>query len=179
MSRVGGLLLYPTQSLSAPPRSTPSSSASSPPAASSPAPKNRPALRPTRRRQDAPRGFALGRAAVEAGHTVLFITATALLSTLSKAQQEGKLADQISYYAKPKLLIVDELGYLPLESRPRTCSSSSSSNATSAAACSSPPTRPSRNGHVFGDDMIASEVLDRVLHHSHVLLIQGDSFRLK
>jgi DNA replication protein DnaC len=34
-------------------------------------------------------------------------------------------------------------------------------------------------GHVFGDDMIAAAVLDRVLHHSHVLLIQGDSFRLK
>ena len=58
---------------------------------------------------------ALGRAAVEAGHTVLFVTATSLLATLSKAQQEGKLADQISYYAKPKLLIVDELGYLPLD----------------------------------------------------------------
>ena len=58
---------------------------------------------------------ALGRAAVEAGHTVLFVTATSLLATLSRAQQEGKLADQISYYANPKLLIIDELGYLPLE----------------------------------------------------------------
>ena len=58
---------------------------------------------------------ALGRAVVEAGHSALFVTATSLLATLAKAQQEGKLADQIAFYAKPKLLIVDELGYLPLE----------------------------------------------------------------
>ena len=48
--------------------------------------------------------IALGRAAVEAGHSVLFVTATSLLAQLSRAQVEGKLADQIAFYAKPKLL---------------------------------------------------------------------------
>src|SRR6185312_15114151 len=56
--------------------------------------------------------IALGRAAGEAGHSVLFVTATSLLAQLSRAQLEGKLADQIAFYAKPKLLVVDELGYL-------------------------------------------------------------------
>ena len=51
--------------------------------------------------------IALGRAAVESGHSVLFVTATSLLAALSRAQLEGKLAEQIAFYAKPKLLVVD------------------------------------------------------------------------
>ena len=57
------------------------------------------------------------------------------------------------------------------------CMDSRSGAATSEAACSSPPTRHAAVGHVFGDEMIAAPVLDRVLHHTHVLVIQGDSFR--
>lgn len=60
-------------------------------------------------------GIALGRAAIEAGHSVLFITATALLASLAKAHAEGHFGDQLTFFAKPKLIIVDELGYLPLE----------------------------------------------------------------
>jgi DNA replication protein DnaC len=124
--------------------------------------------------------IGLGRAAVEAGHSVLFITATSLLATLSKAQQEGKLADQILYYAKPKLLVIDELGYLPLERQTanlffqlvsRRYERGSMLITTNQAI--------TQWGHVFGDEMIASAVLDRLLHHSHTLVIQGDSFRLK
>jgi DNA replication protein DnaC len=123
---------------------------------------------------------ALGRAAVEAGHTVLFVTATSLLATLSKAQQEGKLADQISYYAKPKLLIIDELGYLPLEKQTAHLFFQLVSRRYERGSLLLTTTQTvTQWGHVFGDDMIASAVLDRVLHHSHVLLIQGDSFRLK
>lgn len=58
---------------------------------------------------------ALGREAVRLGHTVLFVPATALLTTLAKAHAEGRLEDKLAFYAKPKLLIVDELGYLPFE----------------------------------------------------------------
>ncbi|HEX4452047.1 MAG TPA: ATP-binding protein [Kofleriaceae bacterium] len=60
-------------------------------------------------------GIALGRAAIEAGHSVLFVTATAVLAALSKAHAESHFGDQLTFFAKPKLLIVDELGYLPLE----------------------------------------------------------------
>lgn len=59
--------------------------------------------------------IALGRAAIEMGHSVLFVSATALIAALSKAHAEGRLAEQLAFYAKPKLLVVDELGYLPLE----------------------------------------------------------------
>jgi hypothetical protein len=58
---------------------------------------------------------SLGGATVEAGHSTLFTSATALLSTLAKAETEGQLADKLIYFAKPKLLVVDELGYLPFQ----------------------------------------------------------------
>ncbi|MEZ4404578.1 MAG: IS21-like element helper ATPase IstB [Kofleriaceae bacterium] len=123
---------------------------------------------------------ALGRAVVEAGHSVLFVTATSLLATLAKAQQEGKLADQISFYAKPKLLVVDELGYLPLEKQTANLFFQLVSRRYERGSMLITTNQTiTQWGHVFGDEMIASAVLDRVLHHSHTLLIQGDSYRLK
>jgi DNA replication protein DnaC len=58
---------------------------------------------------------ALGRAAIVAGYTVLFSAAPALVAQLAKAHAEGRLEERLSHFAKPKLLIVDELGYLPFE----------------------------------------------------------------
>jgi DNA replication protein DnaC len=59
--------------------------------------------------------IALGREAVKRGYTVLFTHAVSLLANLKKASQEGKLVERLTFYSKPKLLIVEELGYLPLE----------------------------------------------------------------
>jgi len=124
--------------------------------------------------------IALGRAAVEAGHSALFVTATSLLATLARAQQEGKLADQIAFYAKPKLLVVDELGYLPLEKQTAHLFFQLVSRRYERGSLLLTTNQTiTQWGHVFGDEMIASAVLDRVLHHSHVLMIQGDSFRLR
>ncbi len=58
---------------------------------------------------------ALGREAIVAGYTVLFAGAMELVANLAKAQAENRLEERLTHYAKPKLLIVDELGYLPLE----------------------------------------------------------------
>jgi DNA replication protein DnaC len=124
--------------------------------------------------------IALGRAAVEAGHSVLFVTATSLLATLSRAQLEGKLADQIGFYSKPKLLVVDELGYLPLDKQTAHLFFQLVSRRYERGSMLITTNQTiTQWGHVFGDEMIASAVLDRVLHHSHVLVIQGDSFRLR
>jgi DNA replication protein DnaC len=124
--------------------------------------------------------IALGRAAVEAGHSVLFVTATALLAALSRAQLEGKLAEQISFYAKPKLLVVDELGYLPLEKQTANLFFQLVSRRYERGSMLITTNQTiTQWGHVFGDEVIAAAVLDRVLHHSHVLVIQGDSFRLR
>ena len=124
--------------------------------------------------------IALGRAAVEAGHSVLFVTATSLLATLSRAQVEGKLAEQIAFYAKPKLLVVDELGYLPLEKQTANLFFQLVSRRYERGSMLLTTNQTiTQWGHVFGDEVIAAAVLDRVLHHSHVLVIQGDSFRLR
>jgi DNA replication protein DnaC len=124
--------------------------------------------------------IALGRAAVEAGHSVLFTSATGLLATLARAESEGQLADKISFFAKPRLLVIDELGYLPFEKRSahlffqlvaRRYERGSMLITTNQLI--------GQWGTVFGDDVLAAAILDRLLHHSHTLLIQGDSYRLK
>jgi DNA replication protein DnaC len=124
--------------------------------------------------------IGLGRAVVDAGHSVLFITATSLIGSLAKAEAEGRLPEQIGFFAKPKLLIVDELGYLPFEKRSanlffqlvtRRYERGSMLITTNQMV--------TQWGQVFGDEMIAAAVLDRILHHSHVLVVQGESYRLK
>jgi DNA replication protein DnaC len=124
--------------------------------------------------------IALGRAAVETGHSVLFTSATALLAALAKAETDGQLADRLLFYTKPKLLIVDELGYLPFERRSahlffqlvaRRYERGSLLVTTNQLV--------TQWGTVFGDEVLAAAILDRLLHHSHTLLIQGESFRLK
>jgi DNA replication protein DnaC len=124
--------------------------------------------------------IALGRAAVEAGHSVLFTSATALLAALSRAESEGQLSDKITFYAKPRLLVIDELGYLPFEKRSahlffqlvaRRYERGSMLITTNQLI--------GQWGTVFGDDVLAAAILDRLLHHSHTLLIQGDSYRLR
>lgn len=123
---------------------------------------------------------ALGRAAVEAGHSVLFTSATALLAALARAESEGQLSDKITFYAKPRLLVIDELGYLPFEKRSahlffqlvaRRYERGSMLITTNQLI--------GQWGAVFGDDVLAAAILDRLLHHSHTLLIQGESYRLK
>jgi DNA replication protein DnaC len=124
--------------------------------------------------------IALGRAAVEAGYTVLFISATALLGSLSKAEIDGELTERLAFYMKPKLLIVDELGYLPFEKRSahlffqliaRRYEKGSTLITTNQVV--------TQWGTVFGDEVLAAAILDRLLHHSFTLMIQGESYRLK
>jgi DNA replication protein DnaC len=124
--------------------------------------------------------IALGRAAVETGHSALFVSATALLATLAKAESDGQLAERLGFYCKPKLLVIDELGYLPFERRSahlffqlvsRRYERGSLLITTNQAV--------TQWGAVFGDEVLAAAILDRLLHHSHALLIQGESYRLK
>lgn len=61
--------------------------------------------------------MVLGREAVRQGYSVLFTSAVALITGLMKGQAEGRLEERLTRYAKPKLLIVDEFGYLPFETQ--------------------------------------------------------------
>jgi DNA replication protein DnaC len=124
--------------------------------------------------------IGLGRRLVELGHTVLFTTATGLLSVLSKAESEGRLEEKLINYVKPRLLIVDELGYLPFERRAahlffqlvnRRYERGSMLITTNQ--------RVNDWGALFGDEVLATAILDRLLHHSETLMITGESYRLR
>jgi DNA replication protein DnaC len=123
--------------------------------------------------------IALGREAIQRGYSVLFITALNLVAGLAKAQMEGRLEERLSYYAGPKLLIIDELGYLPLEKNAATLFFQLVSRRYARAATMITTNRSFEWGEIFGDSVVAAAILDRLLHHSQVLTIRGDSYRLK
>ena len=124
--------------------------------------------------------IALGRSAVETGHSVLFTSATALLAGLAKAETDGQLAERLTYYTKPKLLIIDELGYLPFERRSAHLFFQLVARRYERASLLITTNQiVTQWGGVFGDEVLAAAILDRLLHHSHTLMIQGESYRLK
>jgi hypothetical protein len=103
-----------------------------------------------------------------------------LAAVRTEAESEGQLADRLLFYSKPKLLIIDELGYLPFERRSahlffqlvaRRYEHGSLLITTNQLV--------TQWGTVFGDEVLAAAFLDRLLHHSHTLMIQGESYRLK
>jgi DNA replication protein DnaC len=124
--------------------------------------------------------IALGRAVVEAGHSVLFTSATALIAALAKAETDGELAERLVFYCKPKLLLIDELGYLPFERRSAHLFFQLVARRYERGSMLITTNQLVTNwGTVFGDDILATAILDRLLHHSHTLMIQGESYRLK
>jgi DNA replication protein DnaC len=124
--------------------------------------------------------IGLGRKIVEQGHTARFTTATALLAVLGKAESEGVLSDKLTEYAKPRLLIIDELGYLPFERQAaHLFFQLVNRRYEKGSLLVTTNQRVSEWGTVFGDEVLATAILDRLLHHSHTLLITGESFRLR
>jgi DNA replication protein DnaC len=123
---------------------------------------------------------ALGREAITAGYTVLFVPATTLVAQLAKAHQDGRLEERLVHYGKPKLLIVDELGYLPFEPDAAHLFFQLVSRRYERGAMLVTSNRPVGEwGTVFSDPVVATAILDRLLHHSHVVTIRGDSYRLR
>ena len=97
-----------------------------------------------------------------------------------KAHAEGRLEDRLSQLAKPKLLIIDELGYLPFEPNAAHLFFQLVSRRYERGSVMITSNRPVGEwGIVFGDQVVATAILDRLLHHSHVITIRGDSYRLK
>ena len=123
--------------------------------------------------------IALGRLAIEQGFTTSFFSATGLMSLLEKADAEGHLEEEIAQLMKPKLLIIDELGYLPI----RTASAHLFFQLVSAKYENSSIIVSSNRsltewGTVFNDSVAAAAIMDRLLHHSEVIPIRGESYRL-
>jgi DNA replication protein DnaC len=124
--------------------------------------------------------IGLGLKAIERGYRVLFTTAADLITALLRAASQGRLDDRLKVYTVPRLLIIDEIGYLPIdraganlffqlisrryERGPMILTSNQSFGSW---------------GEVFSDRIIATAILDRVLHHAITLNIRGHSYRLK
>ena len=124
--------------------------------------------------------IALAREAIITGHAVLFVTATVLVASLAKGHAQGRLEERLTTYSKPKLLIIDELGYLPLEPNAAHLFFQLISRRYERGAILLTSNRSVGEwGTVFGDPIVATAILDRLLHHSHVITIRGDSYRLK
>jgi DNA replication protein DnaC len=97
-----------------------------------------------------------------------------------RAHAEGRLEDKLTFFAKPKLLIVDELGYLPFEANAAHLFFQLVSRRYERGSILVTSNRSvSEWGGVFGDAVVATAILDRMLHHSHVITIRGDSYRLR
>ena len=122
----------------------------------------------------------LGREAIVAGYTVLFTGAMELVANLAKAQADGRLEERLTHFAKPKLLIVDELGYLPLEPDAAHLFFQLVSRRYERGSTLITSNRAVGEwGAVFGDAVVATAILDRLLHHSQIITIRGDSYRLR
>ncbi|HOX60225.1 MAG TPA: IS21-like element helper ATPase IstB [Verrucomicrobiota bacterium] len=123
---------------------------------------------------------ALGREAIARGYAVLFTSAVNLVAALSKAALENRLEEKLTHFTKPKLLIVDELGYLPFEKDAAHLFFQLVSRRYERCAMLLTTNRSIGEwGEIFGDTVIATAILDRLLHHSHVITIRGESFRLR
>ena len=110
---------------------------------------------------------ALGRQAIRAGYTVLFIAAPGLVAQLAKAHAEGRIEERLGFFAKPRLLIVDELGYLPFEPNAAHLFFQLVSRRYERGSMLITSNRAiSEWGGVFGDAVVATAILDRLLHYS-------------
>lgn len=124
--------------------------------------------------------ISLGLKAVEAGFGAYFVTADRLLQDLEKAYHEHRLDRRMRVYLAPKVLIVDEFGYLPLSRVAATLFFQLVSARYERGSFILTSNKGFADwGDVWGDPVIATAILDRLLHHSHVVNIRGDSYRLK
>ena len=122
----------------------------------------------------------LARASIEAGYRTYYTTAADLVARCHRAALEGRWATTMRFFAGPRLLVIDEVGYLPLQSEAAAALfqvitqrylKSSIVMTTNLGVCSW--------GKIFDDPMVAAAMLDRLLHRSVVFNIDGESYRMR
>jgi len=122
----------------------------------------------------------LGLKACALGYRTAFTTAAGLIAVLTRAHTEGRLEDKLKLLVQPKLLIIDEIGYLPLDRLAANLFFQLVSRRYEKGAILITSNQSLTVwGEVFGDRVIATAILDRLLHHSTIVNIKGESYRLK
>ncbi|WP_158805448.1 MULTISPECIES: IS21-like element helper ATPase IstB [unclassified Acidisoma] len=123
---------------------------------------------------------ALGVEAVKAGRSVYFCTLADLLGQLARAEREGRLHERIRFFARAGLLIVDEIGYLPVVPGGGNLFFQLVAARYERGAMILTSNRGFAEwDDVFGDPVVATALLDRLLHHAVVVQIEGSSYRLR
>jgi len=123
---------------------------------------------------------ALAEASIQSGFGAYFITAHDLVTDLGRAYREGRLDRRMRVYLAPKVLVIDEMGYLPLDDLGATIFFQLVSARYERGSIILTSNKSYGDwGSIFGDPIIATAILDRLLHHSTTINIRGDSYRLK
>jgi DNA replication protein DnaC len=124
--------------------------------------------------------IALGIRACLAGHRVLFRTATEWVAALGDARRAGRLGDELARLARIPLLIVDEVGYIPFDPEAANLMFTLVSSRYERASMIVTSNKPfSAWGEIFGDDIVAAAMIDRLVHHADIVALKGDSYRLR
>jgi DNA replication protein DnaC len=122
----------------------------------------------------------LARKAVEAGYRTYFTTAADLAARCHRAAIEGRWATTMRFFAGPTLLVIDELGYLPLPAEAASALFQVIAQRYGKTSIILTTNRPITSwGEILGDTTVAAALLDRLLHRSVVLDITGESYRLR
>jgi DNA replication protein DnaC len=123
---------------------------------------------------------ALGVKAIEAGYSVLFLTLEALMTRLVRARHENRLERTLQQLVYPKVLVLDEVGYLPLSREEASLFFRLLVRRYERASLILTSNKSFIDwGEIFNDQVLATAILDRLLHHATTLNIKGDSYRLK
>jgi DNA replication protein DnaC len=118
--------------------------------------------------------------ACQAGHRVLFATAAEWVARLADAHHTGRLQTELVKLGPVPLLVVDEVGYIPFEAEAANLFFQLVSSRYERASLIVTSNKVfGRWGEVFGDDVVAPAMIDRLVHHAEVIALKGDSYRLK
>jgi DNA replication protein DnaC len=118
--------------------------------------------------------------ACQAGHRVAFATAAQWVARLAEAHAAGRLQAELARLGRYPLAVVDEVGYIPFEAEAANLFFQLVSSRYERASLIVTSNKPcGRWGEVFGDDVVAAAMIDRLVHHAEVVALKGDSYRLK
>jgi DNA replication protein DnaC len=124
--------------------------------------------------------IALGIRACLAGHRVAFATATEWVARLGEAKRQGSLEAELRRLSFVPLVVVDEVGYIPFDPEAANLMFSLVSARYERASMIVTSNKPfSAWGEIFGDEVTATAMIDRLVHHAEILSLKGDSYRLR
>ena len=124
--------------------------------------------------------IGLAMRACQAGHRVLFATAAEWVARLAEAHQAGRIHAELTRLGRYPLIVVDEVGYIPFEPEAANLFFQLVSSRYERVSLIVTSNKAfGRWGEVFGDDVVAAAMIDRLVHHAEVITLKGDSYRLK